>query len=298
MTPTVDELLTRAYGFAPPTALVQWVETAVSFALDHGRVDGHRCINALDFVFYLDGPACEAFSDGGHQRLLPQPVEMFVFGSPQVDGIQYGLLIHAPELGLADHPVVELCPRGGGEAPRRLAAYCREGFEVLMSRALAGRTAELAGYSDGPRTPRERLERFEVFARAVGVEPDALRGRACCYDPALPTVTPDVPPGWRFEPAVDGVGVLAPAALFAPASPDVDVDVDADCDLSAVVAAARRHLADGHPASALLVARAALFENWYIAGCFETLRPVLERAYLDLGRPLLADQLSRYATCT
>lgn len=92
--------------------------------------------------------------------------------------------------------------------------------------------------------------------------------------------TPSIPQGWRYEPAPDGIGVLAPADKFAAEEPT----------LPFTAAAAEKSLTVGHPATALLGIRRTLWTdlNIFDDEITERLAPTWIRAYEALGRPLLA----------
>jgi hypothetical protein len=100
-------------------------------------------------------------------------------------------------------------------------------------------------------------------------------------------VSPSViPEGWRHVPSADGIGVLAPAALFHPAPLPA---LKRRPDVGAVFDAALQHAADHFPASALWLLREGYFLSY---GAIE-LRGAIIDAYLALARPSLAAVVSR-----
>jgi hypothetical protein len=101
-----------------------------------------------------------------------------------------------------------------------------------------------------------------------------------------------VPPGWRYEPGEDVIGVLAPAEAFAGREPVV-ARVELDEPLEPALADAARQLDAGCPATALLG-----IEDTFVSTppCyFADLRPLWARAYRELGRPQLVAALDLMA---
>ena len=96
-----------------------------------------------------------------------------------------------------------------------------------------------------------------------------------------------MPHRWfRWSSCADGIGVLAPAALFHPSPLPA---LDRRPDVSAVRDAALRHAADHFPASALWLLREGYFLSY---GAMELCRAMID-AYRALGRPSLAAVVSR-----
>ena len=136
-------------------------------------------------------------------------------------------------------------------------------------------------------TLTERRMRYrKILAGSECVHP------ATVFDPEGEPVVPVVPGGYRFEPTRDGVGVLAPADTFGDEHVAFVDALDAP-DQEAIPAAlslAERALGDGHPASALLVVRETLHGLWF-DDVASALHAPMRRAYLALGRPVLAERV-------
>jgi hypothetical protein len=118
------------------------------------------------------------------------------------------------------------------------------------------------------------------------IEPDlAKAGRNFENGKGKPVAPIVIPEGWRHVPSGDGVGVLAPTALFHPAPHPT---LERRPDVSAVLNAASRLAADQFPASALWLLRECYFLSY---GAVELYRAMID-AYRMLGRPSLAAVVS------
>ena len=129
----------------------------------------------------------------------------------------------------------------------------------------------------------------EVSARlrSLGIEPDQPKAGRNFENGSGKPITPIlIPDGWRHVPSADGVGVLAPAALFHPAPLPA---VERRPDISGILDAVSRHAADRFPATALWLAREGHFLSY---GATE-LYPAMIDAYQALDRPSLAAVVSR-----
>lgn len=129
----------------------------------------------------------------------------------------------------------------------------------------------------------------EVAARlrALGIEPElAKAGRNYENGNGKPVTPILVPDGWRHVPSADGVGVLAPTALFHPAPLPA---VKRRPDLGAILDAASRQVADFFPATALWLLR----EGYFLSHGATELYPAMIDVYQALGRPSLAAVVNR-----
>ena len=117
----VAACLAEAYGVEPPRLLVEAAEAAFEHATREGFVNetDYLCFEGMGFD--LAGlaqrpvwPDCEPYS-------YPcTPPELFVFGSPGVDGIHYGFIVHAPER--SPYPLAALNPMQTDAGVRALGA--------------------------------------------------------------------------------------------------------------------------------------------------------------------------------
>jgi hypothetical protein len=138
---------------------------------------------------------------------------------------------------------------------------------------------------DNPEHRHRTQARIVAIAAALSIEPTAERG-----DRVLGHVTPTVPPGWRYVPSRDGAGVLAPADAFASHEPVIG---ERDDPLEPVIDAAISTIGAGYPATALLGIRDTFWQTYLDKQeAFTALQEVWARAYLELGRPLLARALA------
>lgn len=208
------------------------------------------------------------------------PMELVPFA---VSGdVSFGLLVHDAALA----PVAASWSPWDEEA----CWLGRDAGHALANLVLAGR-GEAALHAAADRDLLDEIAAAgEALLAALGLEEphedefldDGLRSTRAC--------TPPVPPGWRFEECNDGVGVLAPAAAFAPEGADLDpAEV---FDLSAELALADALLADGWPASALAVARNTLHFVRHEAGRQDAAGRMVS-AYEALGREAHARRLRR-----
>ena len=121
----------------------------------------------------------------------------------------------------------------------------------------------------------------------MGIEPElAKAGRNFENGNGKPVTPIVIPEGWQHVPSSDGIGVLAPTALFHPAPLPA---LERRPDVSAVLDAASQHAADQFPATALWLLRECYFLSY---GAIELYRAMVD-AYQTLGRPSLAAVVCR-----
>ncbi|MEU8135244.1 hypothetical protein [Streptodolium elevatio] len=295
--PWVDDL----FPFATPPALRVLIDVAWQHAYDtllETEVYDRTLVEShCDFMFDL--VAAPRPYNGWEQypppdeddRRLPVPLyatpEFVPFGALGT-GAYVGWLVPAPELGRTDHPVA--LASGHEHGVTFIGPDTRSGLEFMLSWALR----RLRQHDAPPTTRRELVGRL---AEELHVRPDPDRvypgsswhGSGVTRDDEFEIVF-DVPQGWRNEPGYDGIGVLAPAAAFDVGEPFAPGD---EPSLAETLAAARRALAAGHPATALLVLMDAFVTS---PTChFAELKPLWARAYRDLGRAAYAERLDRMA---
>jgi hypothetical protein len=231
--------------------------------------------------------------------------EFFKIATPGDDGIQYGFLVHAPELGSTDFPFVEHSPRCW-DPVRGLGISSREGLGVLLSRSVAraADTTEASfwsalGWAPGQpqRDKSSQLALLEYLMGRLEVPFSAQDGGILVG--SAPSFAPPVPEGWRFVPTFDGVGVLAPASAFDPDIEDYAALDYAEDDPDFVLPLGSKALVDGHPATALGILRNSLFRRHEASDYVRVLSDehpkhidAMREAYLALNRPLLAARLT------
>lgn len=126
----VAACLAEAYGVEPPRVFVELAEAAFEHATREGFVNDTDYLGFEGAGFDLAGLAqrpvwedCEPYS------YACTPPELFVFGSPGVDGIHYGFIVHAPEL--PPYPLAALNPMDSEGGLRALGATPDETAALL-----------------------------------------------------------------------------------------------------------------------------------------------------------------------
>jgi hypothetical protein len=203
-----------------------------------------------------------------------QPLEILPFCWNGGDGLHYGWAVLAPELDADDHVCVSFAP--GDDQACWLGDNTKEALENLLVGAMANWTTR--GREQGLASPAEDA-RWAAVCRALDLRPDIGSPRITPGARSKQAIRPEIPPGWRYESTDDGIGVLAPAAAFAPGTVRVKDPWDSDEYLPQ----ARRFLADGYPASALCVLKSLMS---YDRATVQLMR----EAYEQLGRELHAER--------
>lgn len=129
----VAACLAEAYGVEPPGVLLELAGAAFEHATREGFVNDTDYLGFEGAGFDLSGLAqrpvwvdCEPYS------YACTPPELFVFGSPGVDGIHYGFIVHAPEL--TPYPLAALNPMNSEGGVRALGATAEETAALLGPR--------------------------------------------------------------------------------------------------------------------------------------------------------------------
>jgi hypothetical protein len=214
----------------------------------------------------------------GHE----EPIELLDFACDNSSGFSWAVL--ASELNLDDHPCVSYDPHE--DEVVWLGDNTKQALETLL-------VGEMARWEEDNQRLRRRATSRGVNAAAVRGEPSPAedpRWAELCHaldlDPDINStqsawgarrdrpIRPSVPPGWRYESAGDGVGVLAEADAFVPAPFEIDPGWYGDES----VHHARHMLSEGYPATALCI----LKHTYREPGVMETMR----EAYQILGRTL------------
>ncbi|MFC7582664.1 hypothetical protein ACFQYP_01755 [Nonomuraea antimicrobica] len=271
------------FRFATPSAFAALVEIAWQANTQDEYYDTCMMQTHYDFMFDLwaiPRPP-QGWEDQEGSEFVDVPPEPPFFATPEFvpfgslgDGTCIGWAVPAPELGGADHPVVLVGPDEPGAVV--VGQDTRAGLEFMLSRTLRR-------WRERPpsRDDRELLDRLVA---EVGLRPDPDRELAT--DAPIPF---EVPAGWRHESSADGIGVLAPDDAFTDEGAVVaDVPWGKPWALEPVLDDASQLLDAGYPATALLGLRDTFHTSYPY---FSELRPLWARAYRDLGRPQLAEDL-------
>jgi hypothetical protein len=269
--------LSAAYGFRVPESFARFVDAC--FALGHERI-----YDLFDFELSVTEDALERSPQ--NFRAFPFAYEawrpeLFPFASPGVDGMQYVLLVHAPELELEEYPIAEWAPMDFDSVLTVLGDDLRSGLETIAGYDSAFERVEK------PELGSDALARRLHEAIGLSLERKAFaRGEWQCY-------VPNVPSGWHFEASRDGVGVLAPRDAFrgdeVHGFDSRSTMREARDNVSATIDAGIERLNAGYPASAMLAFRRAAGVGYESAEEANRLFEAWARSYEQLGRPLLAE---------
>lgn len=208
--------------------------------------------------------------------------ETLPFASNGGDGLYYAWAVLAPELDRADYPCVSFAPVDDGGAAW-LGRDTREGLANLLVGNVRG--WERFGQANGAASPVAD-PRWGALIDRFGLVPDLASTLITAGARSRQKLEPEVPLGWRWEPAPDGLGVLAPAERFAP-SPPIISSKARPADL---VKQARALLRAGHAASALSVLKVSRQRSSTHGATVEAMRD----AYATLGREMHASRAARW----
>lgn len=206
----------------PFVDLVQWI-------YDEANGDPYRCAEFFNERIGL-AVADESF------RYESTPCELFPFGHTCVDGDHYGYLVHAPEMPADDYPVCHFCPMDSDGVITKGRGTC-DGLMLVMSFWGKSRL-----HPDHPRWETALKNLPEKFGEEIDV-----------------ANVISIPRGWRFQPSSDGVGVLAPGALF---SSNEVAALDKYGPVEPYLHAAAAALRQGHLATALYYLREGFWFNF------------------------------------
>ena len=212
------------------------------------------------------------------------PPELFPFAATGCDGGHFGYVIHAPELPAMDYPIGQFEPSDHDYGVYLLGTTTCEAAETELSSQM--QCDQEYGLFRSPFSS-EWWPEVAARLRGLGIEPElAKAGRNFENGNGKPVTPIVIPEGWRHVPSSDGIGVLAPTALFHPAPLPA---LERRPDVSAVLDAASQHAADQFPATALWLLRECYFLSY---GAIELYRAMVD-AYQTLGRPSLAAVVCR-----
>jgi hypothetical protein len=204
------------------------------------------------------------------------------------DALQYGHLVHAPELGASDFPVGSFSPADDAGV-RWLGDDTRDGIQNLLSAnlRLAEEDPDWGGSVEDFLGDEALVALCARFAFRMTVATDGVvtgGGRS------ERRIVPQVPPGWRFEATKNGVGVLAPEPAFARSPPLLAYGYERE--LRPFLERAASYLDGGHPASALCQLH-EIQPKASVSGDREPLL-LMQRCYERLGRPVMAERVATH----
>lgn len=252
------ENLNELLGCSPPAALVSTLEK---------------------FHTYLETTPNQELWDLVCFELIPRPIryyqtppEVTPFANMGVDGIHLGWVDRAPELASEDFPVARVSPMDA-ESICEVAPSIPETFSLEMS---------LWAENDSPDHAQD-VERVRSAARTMGIDliPEASRAMYGPNGKGRP-ISVSVPAGYRFVPAIDNIGVLAPAESFQ-LKEESDLIETAQWPIENVSRLAA-DLEQRFPGTALFHYKCL----WWRMAPKELWADGMKRAYLALDRPSLA----------
>jgi hypothetical protein len=259
--PVDSAVLSQVFGFHVPPAFVNLMGVLYQESYD----DGDLCYGLFEKVFGLE-------LAGANARYTQTPPELCPFAALGVDGVHYGYVMHAPELGADDYPVGEICPTDD-EGVIFVGNNTLEASENLLSHWMEFK----------PEETRSTL----YIGEKLGLHPAAEKANRR-YE-ADGKVVPNIPAGWHHVPSADGVGVLAPQDTFS---------LEPYHMLPYFEPQEYMHIADemfnkGFPATALLYLREGYWYNWTNASAAQELLIRMMRTYDVLGRQFLTNVIEQ-----
>jgi hypothetical protein len=216
-------------------------------------------------------------------RYSSTPFELFPVLCFGVDGIHWGPVVHAPELGLEDYPWAEHDPSQlMGRQFCRFASNSPQAIEQVLSDNL-GRLA-LADRDE----LKDRWNEAEFITEISGLlslNPSISKARDFSAWGCHPVI-PFVPAGWHFAMTSDGVGVLAPIELFCPNDPNSFNS----CSIEECLELVQHYLNQDYPATALGFIREFY---WKTQPNLEKISDLWIEIYTRLNRPVLTREIER-----
>ncbi len=252
--------LSRSLGFKVPSRFASFISQLFEFC----DGDPKRCLDAFDATL-------GQFPSGPNSRYWGTPPELFPVGSTGCDGDHYGFLLHAPELDLDELPYAHYCPMDS-YGVILVGSTTEQGIASVMASELSYDSDLIS--SEEQETIRELIA---DVARWCNIRPEVEQ------NPGI-----SVPSGWRFLHSSDGVGTLAPTALFAPGPVAA---FDRYGSPTPFVEAADRAMKAGCFATALHYLREGLWFRWFTKP-YDLARRMAD-VYTKLGRESLATELMR-----
>lgn len=252
-------------------------------AFQHAGLRGMLYFTDPSLGIFLGGPWQAAFVPKARRtfdiRYRQTPPELVPFARLGADGVHYGFVVRTPEIPSSDYAVGELSPMDGDpvalvgkgflEAMENLAS---EHLDMLEDEqpadaAIRRSTCKLLGISPSTRWAERRYTR-DGDARPIPV----TRAR-----------------GYKFEPTLDGIGVLAPESAFlSHSTPEADSPAKA-------LAAARAHMKNANHGAALVVLKNAWWNFSFKPEVIAKLAPPMSECYNALLRPAFAAVIERQA---
>jgi hypothetical protein len=219
---------------------------------------------------------CQSTQENYHSLYLGRydktPLELFPIFNLRIDGIHYGYVVHASELGELDYHMAEYAP--AEFTPVSLIGLNTfEGFNYFLNGAKE-QIRELNPSFLYEFETQILAPIHEVFEATRNFVSDTNRNNV------------SIPYNWKTMPTLDGVGVLAPNDAFTSSKIQAVSDI-----LDDVLAQIDHLLEAGYPASALIIAR-----DFYWKADFTTFPAIssgLKNIYRALGRENLAKEVDR-----
>lgn len=259
------------FGFVIPRALASFLDRARDIKTVSWQSSSEHETRDLDLYdalgFYLTR---NDFRYGGKT-----PPEVFVFGSTGCDGVHYGCINHAPELGTDDLPV-------GHCSPTDSEAIYLVGTDTKA--AIEARLWSKIEY-DG-----DERDLVMAYGKELGVTPSQQRFDQQYIDGNGAPIIPHVPSGWVHVKTADGIGVLADKRHFGSLESAMALTPYHIKEQSFALESAVKVL-DSAPALALVYLRELRWCSTIYDHDQERIDDLMKLCYRRLGREVLCAQL-------
>jgi hypothetical protein len=272
------------YGFNLPSSLISIMSFLNRFK---STEDYRQIVGDYDFpcVYYStetvrelmnSNNSCQSTQENSHSLYLGRydktPLELFPIFNLRMDGIHYGYVVHAPELGESDYHMAEYAPAEFTPASL-IGLNTFEGFNYFLNEAKEQirelNPSFLYKFETQILVPIQEI--FETTRNSIS---NADKSNF------------SIPYNWKMMPTLDGLGVLAPNDAFTSSK------IQAISEILDDVLAQIDHLVEaGYPASALILAR-----DFYWKADFTTFLAIssgLKKIYRALGRESLVKEVDR-----
>jgi hypothetical protein len=288
----LQDELNQQFGFLVPEPIVALMDQIIAIADETGTINFDETTVGLMFSGYFnyhlwlrsDPQATTDWSRNSSGRYPFTPVEFFPGFTAGIDGIAWGLLVHAPELQLADYPWAEYAPMEHGTD--RCCLLGQDSIEAL-EQILSEKLDIIENCSDESYRWDEHNQKALIYqlAASLNLQVSATKARDFSQWTSTPIV-PFIPSNYRFLTTSDGVGVLAPVDRFHSDSQELPL-ADSVKECHELV---QRYLASNHPATALGIIREFCFQEMPE---LESISEDWIEIYKRLDRSVLAREIER-----
>jgi hypothetical protein len=293
--PSISELqaeLSRHFGFQVPEAFGQFIQHGIIESSKEGFFDYWTFFNYFHF-FDFNMPvnmdydtSTEKWTYTPNEKYEDYycyglPPELCMFGS--IDSLRFGYIVHDPDLEMKDYPVGKVAEMDIG-----VISYGNNTVEGLENLVAVVKYKYRHFGQENESYAIEAKERGEVLGKLFNFNADkeiVVAQEEKTYDAGerILRAVPVIPEGWHYEPSSDGIGVLAPAAQFAPekiTEPEDTKEI-------------KKAIKNGYYATALLALRETLWKNWHSNSdpFYEECAVLMQKVYKKMGRSKYAERV-------